>query len=464
MEMALRGLRRAGSGLFAGSIVGVLMATSAMADPAYDSAFDARYRGAQDRGTLDRFTAEAVRAGQYDQALSTLEQVIFEDPNDIDARIGIARLYYHVGAFDLALGHVSEALTLAAGNADFERTILELKAQIEKANRGVRAYVDVTVGGDVTWHDRPDPFGFFPSERGTTFGAQASVDGVVEFDLQTATRDIITLSGGGFFDQRAGDYDFSDGDYNPRFNSYGGYGAVTLSKGLPDIIDTLRFDTSAYGEIARVGRNFDLDFIDEVDLVKTELGIRNRISVRPSVESILYADFNYAWLGASQNMFEDHRIEYGLGAMVRPAPGWTVGAYVGGFNAWGEVPGTVFDPGTIFEFVVDPEAYTLDGWTANADVTHLLHVFADGRSWFHEFGVSYTNEDVLNYTNTFYGFADVVRRESWQVSYDHSVQTSTHGQVKFGVAYTHQTFDLGFGSEERTGFVTGRIRYTHRFE
>ncbi len=450
-------------GSLAGLAVLSLLSSVAFADSAYDQAFEARYRGAQDRGTLDLFTGEAVRAGQYDQALSTLEQVIFEDPNNIDARVQIARLYYHVGAFDLALGHVSEALTLAGGNADFERAILELKALIEKADRGVRATLDVTVGADVSFQHRAEgPFGFPPAENNTSFGGEARLDGVIEFDLQTASRDIITLSAGGYFDQIPGDFDFSNFDTDSRFDSYGGYGAITLSKGLPDIIDTLRLDTSLHGEIGRVGRGFDLDG-NEADLVRTEIGVRNRLSVRPTVETVVYADFDYGYLGASKDMYENHRIDYGAGALYRFAPGWTLGAYAGGFNTWGEVPGTVFDPGTIFEFVVDPEAFELDGWTANADVTHLLHVFADGRSWFHEFGVSYTDEDVLNYSNIFYGFADVVRRQSWQVSYDHIVQTSTHGQLKLGLAYTNQTFDQAFGGEQ-TDFVTGHIRYTHRFE
>ena len=81
--------------------------------------------------------------------------------------------------------------------------------------------------------------------------------------------------GGSYFHSLA-DIDF-DSDFE-RFDTAQGYGAITLSKGLPDLIDTLRLDVSGFGEIADLGAGRLL----------RELGVRTRLGMRPTVETILY--------------------------------------------------------------------------------------------------------------------------------------------------------------------------------
>ena len=231
----------------------MLIAASVAIGPAtaqgiYDSTFEARYDDFENRQTLDTFSGVAIDAGQYDQALSTLEQIIFSDPNDIPARVSIARVYYHVGSFNLALGHINEALALGRGTS-FENEILELKRLIEKAESGVSAYLDVTGGIGYNWLQSESTL--VPQSSDSGLGAFAYLDGLVEFDLQTASRDVLTLSGGASYVRGFADLDF-DSDYD-SFDVGSGYAAITLSKGLPDLIDTLRVDLSGYGEIADLG-------------------------------------------------------------------------------------------------------------------------------------------------------------------------------------------------------------------
>lgn len=405
----------------------------------YDAAFEERYSDFSNRDVLDNFSSTAVRAGQYDQALSTLEQVIFEEPNDIDARISIARIYYHVGSFDLALGHVNEALALAAGTA-FEAEVLELQKLINKANNGVRAYLDVTLGGEYDWV-RTETLTGTTKHDGATGGVY--LDGIVEFDLNTASRDIITLAGGGSYVASLADVDF-DADYE-TFSAGAGYAAITYSKGLPDIIDTLRVDVSAYGEIGEQGN----------DRIKRELGVRSRISVRPSVETALYADFGYAWLDGSSNLFVDRKYEYGVGIQHRFAPGWSAAAYIGREHTEGYVPAVPFG-GDL--------TYSVESTKVDASLTHLLHVFEDGRSWFQRLSAGYVTGDILDYATVDDFTPLTTSRDAWRINWDHTVQTSTNGQVQFGVGYTYAITGADTVSETESGSWNVRALYTYRFQ
>ena len=193
MSSIMTNLPLARSSIWCLALLGVVSVSPAIAAGTYDASFESRYSNFSDRQTLSSFSNTAIGAGQYDQALSTLEQIIFAEPNDIEARISIARVYYHVGSFDLALGHVNEALALGQGTS-FELEIIELKKLIEKAASGVRAHLDVTLGVDYT-HYRLEP-SLLPAIKSDGVGANVFLDGIVEFDLNTASRDLLTLAGG----------------------------------------------------------------------------------------------------------------------------------------------------------------------------------------------------------------------------------------------------------------------------
>lgn len=423
-----------------------LLGTMATVSPAlaagtYDASFDSRYSNFSDRQTLNSFSDTAIGAGQYDQALSTLEQIIFAEPNDIEARISIARIYYHVGSFDLALGHVNEALALGQGSS-FELEIIELKKLIEKAASGVRAYLDVTVGADYSWHNVQPKF--FPEVNESGAGANVFLDGIVEFDLNTASRDLVTLAGGASYFRSFSDIDF-DTDFE-RFDTSHGYGAITLSKGLPDLIDTLRLDVSGFGEIGELGAGRQL----------RELGVRTRLGMRPTVETILYADFNYSWLGESTGLFADHDYKYGVGAQYRFAPGWTAAAYLGRTDRQGYVPASSILGSDLNYDVVSSEI--------EASLTHLLFVFNDGRSWFQRLSGRYIDGDILDYRTVDALSPTTVPRREWQINWDHTVQTSTNGQLQIGAGYKNAIVNGGGFDETKTNAVTVRALYTHRFQ
>ncbi len=423
----------------------MLIAASVAIGPAtaqgiYDSTFEARYDDFENRQTLDTFSGVAIDAGQYDQALSTLEQIIFSDPNDIPARVSIARVYYHVGSFNLALGHINEALALGRGTS-FENEILELKRLIEKAESGVSAYLDVTGGIGYNWLQSESTL--VPQSSDSGLGAFVYLDGLVEFDLQTASRDVLTLSGGASYVRGFADLDF-DSDYD-SFDVGSGYAAITLSKGLPDLIDTLRVDLSGYGEIADLG----------ADRISQELGVRTRASIRPTVETQLYADLNYAWLGSSEGIFADNEYGYGIGVQQRLSPGWSAALYLGRTHRDGTVPAMPMGAGL---------SYDVASTEVEGSLTHLVYVFGDGRSWFQRLSGGYVDGDILDYS-TVGGLApSTISREQWMLDWDHTVQMSTNSQVQLGAGYRHTILGENGANRTKTDAFNIRALYTYRFQ
>ena len=366
--MKARGVR--GAAAFAALAIMAGM-TPARADSLYDRAFQTRITDYADPAALGAFAGEAVRVGQYDQAISTLEQIIFQDPGDAGARLTLARLYFHVGSFDLAMGHVNEALAL--GVPSLEAALQQLKARIERARQPVRAFVDVTAGGQIVHRRATFPSGFAAGTDQTGGGFYAMVDGRVVFDPDTATRDLILVDGGISVDRPFLDTDF-DGT-GDGFTALAGHGALTFSKGLPDVIDTLRADLT---------------------------------------------------------LFVRH------------------------YQRRGTVPAAVLG-GTAF-------GYRTEGTEGGAALTHLLHVFDDGRAWFQTLAASYADDTILDYGAVGAGRGTpVTGRQVWRIDWDHAVQVSAQGRLRFGVGYHHERIGPG-GVSSRTDTWTGRLRYTYRFQ
>ena len=69
---------------------GLLLATAGMSVVAhaddYPALFDQRYSSPEDISVLGSFVAKAVEVGQYDQAISTLEQHLVKYPRDARAK------------------------------------------------------------------------------------------------------------------------------------------------------------------------------------------------------------------------------------------------------------------------------------------------------------------------------------------------------------------------------------------
>ncbi len=402
----------------------------------YDNAFDLRVTDIGSRTALDGFVVEAVRQGQYDQALSTLEEVILRNPSDIGARIALARVYYQISSYDLAAAHLEQAM-LTAGWEAFQKEIEELKAKIDRGQAGWD-YI-LTIGGGVDYKRVSQTvFDFVPysESEGSITAPFGMIKGVVIRDLQTATSDEIHVGGVFRYTKNIGDLDF-DNNYD-QYDQYKGRAYITYSKGLPDLIDTLRVDVTGYAQSDRQ------DSFRQINEYGTELAL----TVQPTVESQLRAFVNYGWLGSSTNYYTDHRLTYGVSGEFRVAAGVAVGAYAKGYAEWGESPIMFLGGDTDFE---------TEGYEVGASVSHLLWVFEDGRSWTHEAGARYTSGDVLDYAAIAIAFppASLVDRSAWEVFWNHSVQIYTDTVLDFGAYYGEAEFSNSGATYDRESAYWG---------
>ncbi len=420
------------------------LATSLCAVPAsadefsYNNAFDLRVTDIGSRTALDSFVVEAVRQGQYDQALSTLEEIILRNPADIGARIALARVYYQISSYDLAAAHIEQAL-LTAGWEAFQKEIEELKAKIERAQSGWDYILTVSGGIDYKKVSQTIPDGFPTESDGSITAPFGMINGVVIRDLETASSDEIRVGGVFRYIRNIGDLDF-DSIYD-TYDQYKGRAYITYSKGLPDLIDTLRVDLTGYA---------DFDRQASVRQVNT-YGVKAQASIRPTVESQLWAFVDYGWQGSSQDFYTDHRLTYGVQGEYRIAPGVALGAYASGYHEWGETPAP-------YAFPSGDDKFETDGYEIGTSVSHLLWVFEDGRSWVHEGGVRYTEGSILDYgalNDVVWLNASLVDRSAWEVFWNHNVQIRSDTMFDFGVYYGEAKFRNSTASFDRNSDYWG---------
>lgn len=405
----------------------------------YLDAFERRVSDIGNRGALDSFVIEAVNQGQYDQALSTLEEVLLRNPSDIGARIAMARIYYQISSYDVAAAHIEQAL-LTPGWEAFEKEIEELKAKIDRAQSGYQFYASVTGGVDYK-NVSKTVYDFAPPSEAdaSKLLPYVMVNGVVIRDLETASADDIRVGGWFRYTRDVGDLDF-DNQY-ANYDDTIGRAYVTYSKGLPDLVDTLRFDVTGYVQSQNMGDTRRVD----------DFGTELQLSWQPSVESQVRVFGGYGWLGNSKNYYTEHRATYGVSGEYRLVAGVALGVYATGFHEWGTSPEPYdYDPGIPGYVGYDFEA---EGYEVGASVSHLAWVFEDGRSWVHEAGVRYAAANVLDYASLsdFYPFYDMTDRESWEVFWNHTVQVAKDTVLDFGAYY---------GEADYTGAVVAFDRST----
>lgn len=397
-----------------------LCAPAVAGDTSYMDAFDRRVSDIGSRSAMDDFVIAAVNEGQYDQALSTLEEIILRNPSDIGARIALARIYYQISAYGLAAAHIEQAL-LTAGWEAFEKEIEELKAKIDRAEGGYEYRLTFTAG--VGYRAVTESVPTIPDQDYDLTSPFFIADGVVIRDLDTASNDDIRIGGTIKYSRGLADINFDDDITS--FDMYRGRAYATYSKGLPDLIDTLRIDTTAYASFQAYGSERTI----------RDYGAMTEIYVQPSVESQVRVFAGYGWLGDSDQYYTDHRVRYGASGEYRVAPGVALGAYASGYYDWGVSPKRMdYDTPPNYDF----EGH---GYEVGGAISHLLYVFEDGRSWTHRFGGSYTEERILDYAslsaNIAYPsyIADMVDREAWEIYWNHTVQTSPDSEITFGAKY-----------------------------
>jgi len=419
-----------------------LFSLPASANESYSNAFDLRVADIGSRTALDSFVIEAVNQGQYDQALSTLEEIILRNPSDIGARIALARVYYQISSYDLAAAHIEQAM-LTAGWEAFQKEIEELKAKVDRAQAGWDFVVTITGGIDYKKVSQTVFDGPPPSETdGSVTAPFGMINGVVIRDLETASSDEIRVGGIFRYAKSIGDVDF-DNVYD-TYDRYKGRGYITYSKGLPDIIDTLRVDMTGYAEIDRQGESRQIN----------EYGGELQISVQPTVESQIRTFVGYGWFGSSKNYYTDHMLSYGASGEYRVAPGIALGAYASGFKGWGVSPEpSGFTP----SFDLTGYDFESEGFEVGGSISHLLWVFEDGRSWVQEAGARYGQANVVDYASLedVLQFYSMVDRETWEVFWNHTVQIVTDTALDFGVYYGESSFKNSVDTFDRNSEYWG---------
>ncbi|MFZ2101896.1 MAG: tetratricopeptide repeat protein [Oricola sp.] len=431
-------------GVAAISAAMLMQAVPAVADSSYMNAFESRVSEIGNRGALETFVLEAVKQGQYDQALSTLEEILMRNPNDLGARIAMARIYYQIGSYDIAAAHLEEAM-LTPGWEGFSEQIDGLKAKVDRGQKGIEIRMAVSAGVEYQRETQDVALILLHDEK-ELVSPYGEIEGVITRDLGTASRDEISVGGSIRYAR-----DFVDLNFNgilEPIDVTGGRFDITYSKGLPDIIDTLRLDVSGYGLIQGYGGGRQLE----------DYGVETALTVQPTVESRIRTFASYGWLGNSQGLYGNSRVRGGVEGNLRLVAGLAVGTRFSAYSEWGTAP-LAFPDGSF--------DYNAHGWDAAASVSHLLHVFADGRSWTHEAGARYSQERILDYSSLV-GMAaagDMINRDAWEVFWNHSVQIATRAEFNFGVSYGREKItDSGIFSYDRNNESWGvKAGLTYRY-
>lgn len=401
----------------------VLGAGSALAqDIDYQQAFEARLANPSDTFILGQFLAVAVQNGQYDQAISTVEQHLIDHPRDAKARLIVARLYFNVGSYELARRQLVHALSIGTLSAADREAADALLVTVENRLRGIASMFFLTGGVRVEHIDFDDAA---PWADRTDVNPFATIGGRVVVDLKTPTSDAFIIEGSLGAERRFGDFDF-DG-FGGLYTGWMGDLSLTLSKGLPGVSPTLRGDYSVYAR----AQSF------EDGLARREIGISKRYSVRPNAGSVLFTEAALGWLGASSGLPGTYRGHLEAGGTARLAGGATAGLAARGF--------VDFD-----------DTFARIGHTAELEASLAAQIarVPDRLAWSHRLAAAIgivSVPDALGPGTTLDG-------TYWRASWDHVLQLQDGNRFNFSVSYRDTGYDLN--PERDTAVLAGSLGYT----
>lgn len=391
--------------LLAGGIIGPASAQSF--ESKYQDAFARRVGNPGNTSALSDFVRVAVEAGQYDQALSTIEEHLISYPLDPKAHLIAARLYHNVGSRELAARHVEIALDIGTLDASDESSARRLQAKIERSLAGISGFLDLTTGvrsetidfqPTAPWTDRTDVNPFFVAT------AQ------VRFDLETSTNNAILAFGQFTARRRFGDFNF-DGIGGVYYAPQGRAG-VTLDIGLPtELIPTLRAQVTGYADYEA----FDFG------LYRSAYGGTARLTAAPTANTFVYAEGGYAWLGASDTLlFEDERYTFEAGLTWRVFNSHTLGfagrGYIDRVQGFGEVA-------HLYE--------------AELSYAGQVKAFENGAVWTQSAGVAIADIQVSNFA---LGPAFPFFGGYWRTYWAHSLQIDDISRIDLDLSYRETEF------------------------
>ncbi len=393
---------------------------------AYQDAFNNRISSPGDTESLANFVTIAVDTGQYDQALSTIEQHLITYPRDAKARLIAGRLYNHVGSYELALRQIEYAISIGTLSANEMREAEKLQRRVQKSLSGITGYVSLTAGVEVVRSDFDATAAI--SDR-TDVNPYGEIYGTVRRSLDTPSDDAILLTVKARVARLFGDFNLSGN--GGVFTATAGRVEMAFDKGLPNSgISSLRLATSVYGSLNTFQSNSAI----------REYGIRAKFTAKPSVDSTLFANFGYADLSSSDLLFTDYRIRAEAGGVMRLTGKHSIGAAVR--SQFDYTYGGVF------------VGQAIEGEFSYAG---LLVSRPDGLSWTHRISLSagYIELPDLSTTagTTFDG-------NFWMARWDHAFELNERNRIDLTTFYRKLNLDVS--SRDQASYGIG-LSYTYTF-
>lgn len=408
------------------SIAAIALALTCVGFPAmasasdYDDIFRERYDSPEDVGVLGRFVSKAVEVGQYDQAISTLEQHLVKYPRDARARLNLASVYSNTGSWELSARNLEIALSVGDLTPEETKQAEELAAKVKGALSGFEWVLDMTVGIRSKWLDVEDERNSWRDRQ--DWNPFAAVNTALKIDLDTPLDDVLVISASGLVERRYEDINQGAGDPFDGFDLTDGINAhhrgriaFTLDKGVPVVeLDAMRIQISAFGQFRTYNPS----------VVEVALGTSVRAIVQPSVDTSFYGEVSYANLSQSSNLTAEHRFGAEVGASRRLSPEHTIGM-AARYQRETTSGGTTVNRQREIELSY---AGVLPYQMFGALWTHqVAGAFGDFRSLDGAFNPA---------------FSTAGRGTYWRASWDHAFHLDGYNRINLGYAVRENDYDL----------------------
>jgi hypothetical protein len=390
----------------------------------YADSFAARVATPGDTTALSNFINTAVREGQYDQAISTVEQHLISAPRDAKARLIAGRLYNHLGSYELARRQLRHALDIGTLTPAETDEALALLGRVERALEGWT--YKLAVSGGVRY-ESTDRGAAGSTDFVTGFG---QVKGHIRQDLKTATRDAIIYSGSFSATERVNDVDTSV--VAGRDTLLDGEARITYDKGLPNTgIETLRMLVSAFTAVQTFGSNTD----------ETAFGTAIRFTARPTVDGLAFIGAGYANLEASDGIFTEDRFSWEAGYTHRLQNGHAIGAAIRGTHDQGAGQSNL-------------------GNSVEGEIRYggLIYAVEDRFAWLHEIGFAVGESETPDLS---LGPAVRLSSDFWRVTSAHDFQLDANQIISLDLTY--REIDFSGGINDRESFEA-TLYYTYSWE
>lgn len=417
------------------SLAGLVAASGAQA-AGLDDAFAIRYDNPEDVFALGSFVSRAVEDGQYDQAISTLEEHLVRYPNDGRARLGVARLYANVGSWDLARDQAQAALESGQLSVVESAEATALARRAGQAANGVEWFIDVGGGAEFTrldvdtdalsWRDR------------SYAGGYGKAAGAVRFDLGTPRGDAIILSADGRAVRRYEDAYLGSGPLagvadGRTVTAFDGRMSAIYDIGLPvTAIDAARLQVGATGQYATV----------HPGIVVRSVGGLARVVLQPTVDTRLHAEYAYDDLSASTGISVDARHRFEVGASLRME-----GNHVLAVAARGS-----------YEYAGSARAGTIE--EAEISYAGIVPLKPFGTVWSHEISLSGGRFTTFGAPP---GPAVALSGDIWRAEWAHVFQIDNRNRIELSYTATRRDFDQAAIASRASTTHTVALGYMHRF-